>query len=348
MSDHYDFARVWNESLEQRTERPVDPREHVWASELGKAPVDIWLKMKGTPASNPPNYRSLRKFEAGNTFEWLVAVVLNRCGILSDAQRRCEHQYEGLLKVTGKLDFLMGCQPEGSPEHASEMAEALLQSIKVPEFFLRAGKTIAAELYKHGGIPRSVLEIKSTSAFMFDRYEAKRTASRNHRLQLFHYLKSTGLERGEVCYICRDDCRMLSIPVLNPSAAEDDYKWHIAEISDYWKQGQRPPLEKSLIWDSDTGKFAANWQVSYSSYLTMLYGFKDQAHFDDQFKPVASRWNSTMTRLKKIQDGETTPTGKPMALTDKNKAALDEIRAAGYDPDKLLADFAPEKEEEAI
>lgn len=335
MSDHYDFTRVWNETLEQRAERPIEPREHVWASELGKAPVDIWLKMKGTAPTNPPNNRSLRKFEAGNIWEWVVSIILNRCGLIHDAQRRCEFQYDGLLKVTGKLDFLMSFTPVDS-ESAAFTVNAMLEAMKLPEVFVRAGRSLAETLAKSGGIPRTILEIKSTSAFMFDRYEAKRSASRNHRLQLFHYLKSTGLERGEVCYICRDDCRMLSVPVVNPSATEDDYKWHIAEITGFWNANQQPPIEKCLVWDEDTGKFSANWQVAYSGYLTMIYNFRDQQHFDDTFKPVASRWNRVMTRMK---NGD--------KMTDKNKAALDEIRAAGYDPDKLIADFAPEKEEEA-
>lgn len=345
---HYDFTRVWNESLLMREDRPLVPRQHIWASELGKAPVDIWLKMRGTAPTNPPNMRSLRKFEAGNIWEWVVSLILNRCGLIHGQQTRCEHEYEGLLKVTGKLDFLMGCEAKIEPSEAAFTAEALLALVKLPEAFVRNGAKLAEAMAAHGAVPKSVLEIKSCSAFMFDRYEAKRSASKNHRLQLFHYLKSLNMERGEVCYICRDDCRMLSVPVLNPSATEDQYKWHIAEISDYHKSDTRPPIEKCLVWDEDVGKFCANWQVAYSGYLTMLYNFKDQAHFDDTHKPTVARWNRTMGRLKEISEGGTTPTGKPLLLTDKNKLALDEMRSAGFDPDALLPDFAPEKEEETI
>ena len=63
------FGEVWNAALVSGESRPLTKRDNMWASELGKAPIDIWLRMNAVEPSNPPNPRSRRKFEAGNVFE---------------------------------------------------------------------------------------------------------------------------------------------------------------------------------------------------------------------------------------------------------------------------------------
>ena len=68
---NWSFSKIWNDSLENREEKPLTPRENVWASEIGGAYLDRYLKMKAVPMTNPPNPRSLRKFEAGNLWSGL-------------------------------------------------------------------------------------------------------------------------------------------------------------------------------------------------------------------------------------------------------------------------------------
>jgi hypothetical protein len=80
----WSFFNLWNKALETRADRPLVKREKMWASELGGAYVDRYLKMKAVPPSNPPNPRSLRKFEAGNIWEYIAEYVLKRSGILID------------------------------------------------------------------------------------------------------------------------------------------------------------------------------------------------------------------------------------------------------------------------
>jgi len=55
---NWTLAKVWNESIEKRSDRPVEPRQRIYASELGRADVDIFLKLKGEIPSNPPNARA--------------------------------------------------------------------------------------------------------------------------------------------------------------------------------------------------------------------------------------------------------------------------------------------------
>ena len=109
----WSFYNIWNASLEEgRPARILKPREKIWASELGGSMIDRYLKMTGIQPSNPPNPRSLRKFEAGNIWEAIVGYVLRRAGILQSKQDWIQYQYEGLLPVSGKLDYIGGGKPD--------------------------------------------------------------------------------------------------------------------------------------------------------------------------------------------------------------------------------------------
>ena len=91
------FYSIWNESLEENKQnKPVEPRQKIWASEMGGAYIDRYLKMTGVQPTNPPNPRSLRKFEAGNIWEAIVGYVLLRAGILQKKQEWIQYQYPNL------------------------------------------------------------------------------------------------------------------------------------------------------------------------------------------------------------------------------------------------------------
>jgi hypothetical protein len=318
------FADVWNQSLLEANQRPMKQRNNLWASELGKSPVDLWLKMRAVEPTNPPNPRSMRKFEAGNVFEWIVSLILKRAGILQESQKWSSYQYPDLLEVTGKADFIAG----GKPDYEKWQNE--MSQLELPDVFLRAGERIIkyfTENYPEG-LTEMPLEIKSVSAFMFEALEKNKSASKIHRLQTFHYLKSENRPIATIVYICRDDLRMMEFLVENPSETENEYKQVIETITKYHKSEERPPLEKVIEFSQDIGKFAKNFNVAYSGYLTMLYGFKDQAEFDAKYTPIVSRWNRVMARIK---NGD--------KMTDKNNEVIKEIEEAGYNLKDLTIKF---------
>jgi len=325
------FADVWNASLEERAEREMKIRDNVWASELGRAPIDVWLKMRATPFTNPPNARSLRKFEAGNVFEWIVSLILKRAGILQESQKWSSYQYEGLIEVTGKADFIAG----GKPDIEKWKSES--RSLGLPDVFLRVGDSILEYFEKNypDGLAIMPLEIKSVSAFMFEALERNQQSSKIHRMQLFHYLKSDNHPFGSIVYICRDDLRIIEFLVENPSDTEQEYKNTIEILSAYHQENKQPPLEQPIVFDEDIGKFAKNFNVAYSPYLKMLYGFNDQNAFDNVYQPKVARWNRVMCR---IRDGKN--------MTKLNEEVKQEITDAGFNIDELIPKFVPNKDEE--
>lgn len=379
--NNWRLAEVWNAATLAREERPNTPRNYMWASELGKGVADVILRMRGEEPTNPPNARSRRKFEAGNIFEWIVRLVLLRSGILTNSQERVVHQYEGLLEVTGKLDFEAG----GVPNY-----DAALDSLGVIELpdVINRGTTALLEYLKEkypNGLENKLIEVKSTSAYMFDAMERTGKASRNHRLQLTHYLKAKGYESGVIIYICRDDLRMLEIEVFLDAENEAEYRKEIEEMTRVYNSGEMPPLEPRVIYDEDTERFSKNWQIAYSMYLTKLYGIKDQAEFDDTYGPVALRWNNVLNRMRtaaarqrwldganlkeesvqyeKIEGKRTKKhfveidgnkiyipehLTKSYEMTDKNLEAIREMQAEGFAPYELanrMKDPAPDEDE---
>jgi hypothetical protein len=139
---------------------------------------------------------------------------------------------------------------------------------------------------------------------MFDVYERSGSANPNHRLQLYHYLKATGLDEGHILYICKDDCRMLEIGVMNPSPVEEEYRGDIEIMTDYVRRDVQPQLERAIVFDKDFSRFSANYKVGYSNYLTLLYGIKSQADFDNVYKPKAEQWNRVLKRCAQVAMGK--------------------------------------------
>jgi hypothetical protein len=289
---NWSFYQIWNSSLENRQEREIKPRDMIWASELGGSYLDRILKMKGVPPSNPPNARSLRKFEAGNIWEWIIGFVLKRAGILISRQDLISYQYPELLKVSGKLDFIAGGKPDW------EKAKNEINNLDLPDFIQKSTLAIIDNLQKQfpNELKKIILEVKSKSSMLFDRVE-QGVADPNHKLQLFHYLKASDMDEGHIVYICKDDCRMMEIGVMNPSEVESDYKKDIETITSYYSHQELPPKEAEVTFEEETFKFRKNWKVGYSNYLTMNYGYKDTAEFDLRWDKSIASWNRVFARF---------------------------------------------------
>lgn len=289
----WSFAQIWNESLEQREERKLEPRQHIWASELGGPFIDRWYKMKGVEPSNPFDPRSLRKFEAGRVFEWLVEMVLARAGILKSANEWVEYQVPGGCRITGKLDHLAGGFPDW------EKAKTELSHNELPPFILKAAGAVIEYFQKKypKGLKDIILEVKSVGSNKFHRYETFKVADIGHSLQLFHYLKAKNMPEGHMVYISKDDLCLAEIGVLNPSPIGKLYEEDARKMKEYLGSKTPPPKENPIYFDEVEGKFVANWKIGYSQYLTMLYGYKNQKEFETKYKPIVARWNRVLGRI---------------------------------------------------
>jgi len=289
----WNFEGAWNDGLIP-VERKPEPRDYIWASELGGSMIDRFLKMKGAEYSTPPNTRSLRKFQAGNYWEWLVAMVLKRSGLIIAQQDRVYYQYDGLLKVSGKIDFIAG----GTPDWGKARAE--MNVYDLPEFVKSVTEAIITKFEASGqfDFKKIVLEIKSCSSFVFRSIEATEAPLKNHVLQAFHYLKGLNMDEAHIVYISKDDCLIKEFGVFNPSETESAYKADIQLISGFYMANERPPLEPLIGWEN--GRFTVNKKVEYSNYLEMLYGFKTPEAYRATVDKTVSGANRV---VKRVVDG---------------------------------------------
>jgi hypothetical protein len=341
----------WNNSVASE-DREIKPRNYLYASEIGQSHIDIILKLKGEKQTNPPNSRSKRKFMMGNLIEDIVYLTLLRCGLIIEAQKPGKFQYDGLLMVSGRCDFIAG----GMVDY--EKSKRLIIDMRLTEWMEAMSLSILGRIASEMGdteLKPMVIENKSVSHFMFEKYSKAEAPNPHHAYQLFHYLKSFGMDEGRILYASKDDALMLEFPVYNPSDVEKGYKKEIEIITEYYNSGVMPPKEDEIIFDQLAGKFSKSWKVEYSPYLTMLYPHYERPdQYADAVKPLISKWNRVLARIKKIESGEKNkpnkkyPDGAPIVLTAKNIEAVDEMKRHGFEAFQLakVADVQEEEVEE--
>ena len=319
----WSINKIWNQAIEVNDERPVTPRNRMWASELGKSDLDIYLKLIGEPVSNPFDARARRKFEAGNLFEWIVKLVLIRCGVYKSSQDWISNKEFG-LEVSGKLDHLAG----GIPKY--EEARKEVEALELPELFTKATNQILDYFAKEypNGLPEQIIEVKSTSSFGIEKVYFTEKGLAGHDLQAFHYAYNKKLP-ATLLYICRDDLRMAEIPIL-PDNEEllARYKAKIASVADFYSKKVLPPKEPEIVWEEGVERFTKNFNVEYSGYLKRNYGYETPEEYDEKWGGKIESWNRVVSRIKSRK-----------SLTDNNKEKLAEMAEAGFDIISLVTKF---------
>lgn len=325
------MQEIWNTSMSLPKERPESDRVHLWASELEKAPVDMWLRFKNTPVTNPPNGRSNMKFKTGDLFEWWMGLVLRHSGILQSSQEYMKFCVEeGLLEVSGKADFIAGGKP--NLDSALEFAKLIDMPVFMVEVIEHLVKTLT-EKYPDG-LGTKPIEIKSCSSFVMNKLEQEGAKPLSgHKLQLSHYIIGGNHPQGLLTYVCRDDLRMKEFDVFNNEETRKQYRDAVKKQTDAVRAEVMPEKEKLITFED---KFNINYNVAYSGYLTMLYGFQQQMEYEDIYRPKVAQFNRVLKRMK---DGA--------KMTPKNELILVGMREQGFEPAELVKSFSGESEEEA-
>lgn len=333
----WSFIQCWNDSLGTAPDRQIVPRNYMWASELGKAKVDRFLAMTGVTPSNPPDVRSRRKFDAGNMWEWTIASVLMRAGILISnptKQERVTFQYPGLLEVSGRPDFIVGGVPDWEKARQSIDSDFLPESIK---YLAKQTITNLQKKYPNGQeLKKMIIELKSAGTFTFALRERMRKPDPHHALQAYHYLKSMNMDEARVIYVSKDDCRLLEFTVTINEKMENLYRSDIEEMTNILKSGKRPDLEQEVIFKQEEGRFSDNWNITYSNYLTMLYPqYKHGEEYREKWKSSIASWNRVLGRYVK---GD--------RMTDNNLQAIETAKQHFNNIQEILdyakANFKPE------
>lgn len=329
-------------------------RDYIWASELGKAYCDRYLRMYAVPYTNPPNLRSRRKFQAGNMWEWVVGMVFISAGMLKKKQLRARTELKNLLPVSGKLDFVVGgyFDYDAAKKKINDIKDSLLLlDLELPPFFFNAIE-IFVEINKGKLLQEVVFEAKSLSSFMMEKVQ-KTGAMSHHVMQDFHYVHGNdiGIQAGKISYLCKDDCIMEEFDIQDSEEIfQQHYKPDIKRMTAFYNEGfdkknpqkYMPPKEPMVIFEDGLYRFNKNWNVEYSPYLKMLYGYEDPENYRDAWMGKVKSWNYTFKRhvlegtviQKKNKSGEMVTT--VAKLTDANLDTIKEASKAFPDWNKYV------------
>lgn len=331
------LTKLWNNSL-ILTDREMKERDYAWASELGKSKVDRFLAMKAVKPTNPPNDRSRRKFFAGNIWEFIAGLVLWQMGIIINKQEEVWTE-DMPLRVKGKLDYLVGGYPDYNK--AREVISALPFQKEITDRFMVVINNFEEE-YGYEEIEEMVHELKSCSEYVIEKIQGG-GAILGHDLQIDHYLRGLKKGGGILDYISKNDALMAERWVKRSDETDAKMREDLSELKGYLESNTRPPADPLILFEE---KFTKNFNVEYSAYLTLVYGYERPDQYADAVKGKIASWNRVLGRLKQIEKGEKTKTGKEIKLTPKNQEAIDAMQSEGYNPYELAKVAQVEMEEE--
>jgi ferritin len=97
-------------------------------------------------------------------------------------------------------------------------------------------------------------------------------------------------------------------------------------------------MEEKIVMED--GRFRKNFNIEYSNYLTLLYGYEEPRDYSDEVSKTIAKWNRVIARYKA---NALDPSKK---ITDLNKSAREEIEMSGHDFNEILTNFVEEQTEE--
>jgi putative component of membrane protein insertase Oxa1/YidC/SpoIIIJ protein YidD len=193
-----------------------------------------------------------------------------------------------------------------------------------------------------------IRECKSCSEYVIDMIQEGGFVI-GHKLQLYHYLKGLNIPLGYVDYISKNDSLMEDTRVDFPDAGlEAQYNNGLTELKGYLEAGQQPPPAPLIVWEK---KFKKNFNVEYSNYLKMIYGFEQPLDYSNAVSGKIASWNRVLARIKDVAEGKRNkptkaePLGALTKLTDKNLSVIDEMTSEGLNPYELAKDANVTEEE---
>lgn len=319
-------------------DREIQPRDYLYASELGKSDIDVWLSMHAIKYSNPPGVRARGKFSAGNQWEGVVQNVFRRMGLLVEQtvdEKRVRGTGKGLLDISGKIDVLLnGTKTIEELKQIKATAQQKLLGLIYDNPMLESEfrETIRMcnafiEIKKPIIFSNQLVEVKSSSLMGFNGVEESDEPHSSHALQAgfyAHYNKKWSKKYSLVLYVSKDDTRY---HICSVSGAKNS-KWQ-KKLMESWKSKSEaylkntPPEMEPLI-VVENGKFKLNFNVMYSNYLSLIYGFEHQEEYRKDYSGKISSWNRVLKRMANNEK-----------MTKSNEEYIKEMKQLGYNPDKM-------------
>lgn len=256
-------------------EKP-EPRNEIWATDLGKPFIDRYYSMRGVPYSNPMTGDALQNFMIGSASEKAYKELMNICMLPehSQNQEKLRIKTQGALDVVGRPDIIL--QIDNWQEVKDRVGELPNEDESGRDQRNKKAKLLSAvDQWSRDyptGIKKTVVEIKTISIFalQYMRKEGGVEGAYPHYiLQLYTYMKALGLDEGRLLLIAKGMGKNQGDiqEVVIKATPELEAKWmdDVVNFSRYFNNKEEPPKEPMMV----NGK--TNWRVSYSAYKDLLY-----------------------------------------------------------------------------
>lgn len=307
----WSIQQIWNDELTfGRKERKLEPRDHMWASELGKGYYERYLKMSGIAPDFDYDERVLRKFEAGNFFERLVGFVLMSSGLLKFDNKWYQIPADDThLAISVKPDFVAGGKPNWDKIKNDIQNNALFSLMPNLERISKRLVKYLSEKYPEG-LNDLVYEIKSVNSQVFwAKKDYLSDAYPQHQLQCFAEMKATNLPEGRIFYISKDDLTVAEFPLyLDDPNLNERYEKDVTEMTKYINESIEPPKPDDVVFDPKKklrfqylkekrvidGCYVDNWEIGWSNYITHITGIQGKTQAE-----VSSKWKSRLVGIIK-------------------------------------------------
>lgn len=271
----FSLRNLIQEGLNSMVTLQPEPRNEIWASDLGKSYIDRYMSMKGVPYSNPSDGFSMQHFFIGIGVERAFLQQVELCMMPTVESKKIRIEKDGCLPVVGRADLLFEVP---NWDEVEQRIDDYVQKTELASDLQIRKKLQLREVVQHwrkkfpSGIPKSVYEIKSINSWAL-KYnktdEALLNAYPHYLMQLTAYMLGHNLTEGGLIFIAKDAGKnygfIREIPVYLSDKLVKMFWQDVEEFSDYFLNNKVPPKEPLVV----NGKL--NWRVRYSSYHDKIY-----------------------------------------------------------------------------
>lgn len=252
---------------------------------------------------------------------------------MKEKQLRGEVSLPGLLRVSGKIDFVAGGEIDWQKTEAEIATIQKLFALAIddmPPFIAHAINHIIPVMKQKFGsnkLKEMVVETKSVSTFVMAKIQKTQKPLIHNAMQTYHYILGNPkeLDEGKIWYICKDDNIMEEFSLVESKELSKVYRHDVKMMTDIFGASNhknpmktRPNGEDEVLFDTDMFKFEVNRMgVEWSPYLELIYGYKTPEEFRDKWKKMVAQMNRT---FKRCVSG-----AKMTALNKETIAAAEEI-----------------------
>lgn len=271
----FSLRHLIQEGLDSMVTLKPEPRNEIWASDLGKSYADRFLSMKGVPYTNPSDGYSLQNFFIGIGVERAFLQQVELCMVPTIESKKIRIERAGCLPVVGRADLLF--EVSSWADVRDRVNDYVKKTEAANDLQIRK-KLQLLEVVKHWeqkfpkGIPKTVFEIKSINswALRYHKTDAQLlNAYPHYLLQLTAYMIGHNLTEGGLIFIAKDAGKnfgyIREIPVKLDQKLIDMFWEDVEGFSKYFLSNTMPPKEPLVV----DGKL--NWRMRYSSYHDQLY-----------------------------------------------------------------------------